>query len=127
MMLQPYHISPKPGGRVRPPLLSLPARRFWAYVATLNVAGSVLMWIGSAIGPPPYFMGIILLFPGDVIATAFAAFCLWLAPAGVSDVWNVLFLPVTIAINVLIISRIRRRYRAGRAGNRASNNSTKPH
>jgi hypothetical protein len=124
MVLQPYNIPLERQSRFRP-LLSLPARSFWTRVAVLNLAGALLMWIGSFVGPLPYFIGLVLLLPGYLIAAALEGLSLWLGPTVISDVWDVLFLPVTIAINVLIISQIRRRYRAGGSGDRAINNTTK--
>lgn len=74
------------------------------------------MWVGAATVPLLYFIGAVPLLPGFLAAATIEYLFVRFGPRSYSGVWDVIFLPVAVLLNVLIIWHTRRWYLARRSG-----------
>ena len=84
------------------------ARRFWGTMIAANVLGAVLVLVGAWASAAMQALGFILLLPGSLAATLLPLQRLWTpslwrcCQTDAAGLANVLFLPVAVAINVII-------------------------
>ena len=88
-------------------------RRHWVTVIAVNAVGAALIFIGGAGSAAIQVLGLLLLFPGSLIAALLPLQKLWQPvlwrccqtdPAGLS---NALYLPVAVLTNLLALWAVK--------------------
>lgn len=82
--------------------------RQWAAIIAANLTGAVLVFIGAASNAAVQVLGLVLLFPGSVLAAVVPLEKLWhpvlwhCCQTDANGLSNILYLPVAISTNLLV-------------------------
>ena len=73
-----------------------------------NAIGCACLWIGTMESLPVYLLGLLLLLPGSALAALTTPECLMRHYVGTMPVSDFLYLPVAVAINIVVFAAVRR-------------------
>ena len=89
-------------------MIRAPARKYWTAIIAANLVGGVLVFVGAELNVGIQILGVLLLFPGSVIAAVLPLQSLWnpvfwrCCQTDSTGLSNALYLPAAIVINLLV-------------------------